>query len=382
MKLFASASALVALTAIAACSDSKKATPSTTPTSAATSTASASNAALDAATAYVEKYSAPPTTVALTTPLKSKPAAGKTFVSLNCGIATCPYLNDQAKAATEALGWKFVSIPFDISNPANLVAAMKTALQSKPVAVYFAGLPQAVWGSVIPEYKKAGVAIIPNSAGDVTIDDTVIYSSNSVDTEQAVGKLVGSYYVSKTQAAGGEVMVVGFPDVPVLAKDTAAIKTAVTTGCPACKVVAVDVGIAAVSSGKASAEIVSALQRNPNVKYVLNTELNFTSDLPSRLKAAGLSGITIVGGHPDNLVMAGLVAGDYEAVVPTPLGPMAWWSVDAAARHAEGSTIPPEELPLRILTKDTVTTPLDKNSASLELPADYKQQLKKLWQVG
>lgn len=373
------------LTAAVACSSGSNNSGGTTSGEGATAggtSSSSSSAAVSAAQAFVKKYTADPTSIGITTPLSTAPAKGKTFVSLECNAGTCPYLNSQLKLATQALGWKFVSIPFDISNPANLVSAMTSALQYKPVAVSFAGLPEAVWSSEIPAYKAAEVAIIPVAVGPLTTDSTVIANVDDASTELLSGQLVGNWFVTQTAAKPGNVLVVSYPDVPVLSSTASGITQTVASGCPSCKITQLKATTAEVQAGGVSAAIVSALQSDPSIKYVLNAEMNFTDNLPSQLAAAGLSGVVVAGAHPDITTMSGLARKQYAVTAPTPLGPMAWMVLDAASRFSEHLPIPSGvRLPMQLVTPENVGT-VTSTSAYLEKPGNFAQQFMTLWKVG
>jgi ribose transport system substrate-binding protein len=371
------ATAGIVLATAAACGSSG----GSKPTTSSADVASSDQAGVTAAQSTVDQYSKLPTSIGISTPLTGRPPAGKTLVNLACNAGSCPYLDQRLKVATRDAGWNYVSIPFDISNPANLVSALKEALQHHPTAVTFNGLPQAVWSSVIPAYKAAGVALIPAAVGPVTTDSTVIYNIDDPAAEEAAGGLVGDWFVATTKGKG-HALVVDFPDIPITTATVSGITNEIGAHCAACTVTTIKATTAQVQSGKVSAAIVSAVQRDPSIKYVLSGELNFSSDLTSQLKAAGLTGVKVAGVHPDNLVMSGLASGAYSAAVPTPLSLMAFETVDIAIRHATGMPLPTKyTLPMQLVTPATVGK-LTETSAYLEQPADYEQQYKALWRLN
>jgi ribose transport system substrate-binding protein len=346
---------------------------------ATTTGGTASGDGVEQAKAVVAELMKDPTTIGATVPLTAKPTAGKKFIYLECNAGSCPYVGDQLEAAVGAAGWDFERIPFDIADPANLIAAMDTALQSKPVAVFFSGLPEAVWAQEVPKYKEAGVAIIVNSGGELTIDDTVIFYSNSPQNEVEAGKALGAWFVADSGGAG-KGLVVTIPDIPILNGD--GVKQALDTYCPDCETTELQATIDQVQSNTITPAVVAALQRDPSIKYVLSTQAQFMDGLPAALSGAGLSGIKVAGLHGSNKSMADLLTGDTSMMVGNPLGYMAWIAVDAAIRHDQGTEFDSEApQPIQIITKDNVGT-VDDLSFSLEKPTDYPDQFKKLWLVS
>ena len=168
------ASLAVIAIAVSACSSSGNGgSASSTGNPGASGTGASGGAGLAAAKAATEKNLQEPTSIPLTEPLTSRPPTGKTFVFMKCELQ-CQVEADAIKQATAALGWTYKEVAFQDSDPATLVAGMKQALVYHPAAVGIPALPEAVWQSVIPAYKTAGVLIVTNMAGPMNYDDTVI----------------------------------------------------------------------------------------------------------------------------------------------------------------------------------------------------------------
>ena len=123
-------------------------------TSASSPKGTATSAAVAKEKAFLAHYQKAPTLIGHSTSFPKTPPKGKTFVSIQCDIPQCQLNAEGAQAAAAALGWKFKSVPFQLANPASLVAAMKTALQYHPIAVTFSGLPEAVWQSELGRFKE------------------------------------------------------------------------------------------------------------------------------------------------------------------------------------------------------------------------------------
>lgn len=345
---------------------------------------SVDQSSIDASKKLVAEESKVPTTIPVTTPLKSKPTPGKTFVFLQCEIASCGLQKEGAAAAAKAVGWNLKVIPFQTADPATLVKAMNQALQYDPVAVAVTSLPYETWQSMVPVYKKAGVIITPAYIGPAPISETVPTNVGGPDDYAARGKVLANW-VNADSENTGQVLLYNVPAYAILKSFTGEFTKTLNSICSSCKITPLDASISDQGSGKASSLIIAALKRNPKIKYVIGPDGSFLGGLSSALAPAGLSGkvkIAGTGGNTSN--EAGVLAGKESAWEGIPAVYAGWMMVDAALRHAEGSPISPAEngiLPRQLLTKASMTAGNIKPSDAYEYPADYPDQLKKLWKV-
>src|SRR5689334_18855607 len=104
----------------AACSSNSHATNSTGTSQPA---ASAGTGDVAAATAAVTPYLTTPSSIGLTTLLKSAPPKGLTVAYLEGNITAYKLLVPGLQAATGAVGWNLKIVPFDTTNPTSLSAA-------------------------------------------------------------------------------------------------------------------------------------------------------------------------------------------------------------------------------------------------------------------
>ena len=323
------------------------------------------------------QYEKAPTSILATTPLKSAPPRGKTFVYAQCAFPQC---KDEAVAlqqATAALGWNYKVIPFDSANPASLIAAMNQALLYKPVATAIGGLPETLWSGEVPAYKKAGAIIVPIDIGSAPTSPTV-----PMDVAGGVaalsGKLAGDEFL---KAGGTKAVLVNVPSFPILSQIGTAMRTAISSGCPSCSITPLNATIAQQASNGIVPAVVSTLQRLPNVKYLLAADGELLPGLPAALAAAGLSGITVIsaGGGSENL--QDIKAGTELATTQENLAYNGLLALDAAVRHVEGMSIMPTGggTPVEVLTKSNLPATL---GDGLTTPANALQQFERLWKVG
>jgi ribose transport system substrate-binding protein len=384
--------AIAALTAlVTACGSSVSTSSSPAATSSASAAATSAGASpgtsgaqqseAAAAQQVVDQYDKPPTTIPQTTPLSAAPPKGKTFVWLQCLLPTCVEIGKGVDAAAAAVGWNVKTLSYDSGNPSTLVAAMKQALQYKPVGVGLSGLPQSEWSSVIPLYTAAHVAIIPSYIGANPTTSTVPVNLVGVDFAQLNAKLLANWIIADSGASAG-VLNVEIPTFPFLQDFSQGVQSIVTQGCTACKVNDLALSLPDVTAGNTVQLIVAGLRRDPSAKYVVIPDAAYIDGLPSALKAAGLSGIKVLGENGDAQAESNMKTGVQPgAWTGTATAYSGWLDIDAMARVLEKATpTDPSDggLPVQLLTQSSITTPSD----TFDLPADYPAQFKKLWQVG
>jgi ribose transport system substrate-binding protein len=356
------------------------ATSAETSTSAGTSTSASAGggSGLSAATAFVKKYSSAPTSLTNMQPLKSKPPTGKTLVFLQCSLAQCQDIDNNLKVAVKALGWNLKTIDFDSSQSSALVAGLQTALNYHPVAVAMISDPYATWKQVIPAYQKAGVKIIPMTVGAVPISSTVPVNIGGPKFYSLLGQVMANWFIADSDGKGSAVFA-NAPEFQVFAELASGFNSTIKKNCPACKISTVNQSISDIENSNV-APIVSAVQRDSSIKYVLTSDGANILPLPSALKTAGLSDVKIAGATPTIDNEAALLSGTESAWAAVSFTIAAWQVVDSAARSVEGMKIPEEDggLSTQILTKSNVGKP----STDYIAPSNYQAQFEKLWKVG
>ncbi|WIX75659.1 hypothetical protein QRX50_29685 [Amycolatopsis carbonis] len=340
----------------------------------------ASAAGLAEAKDIVQKAQKFPTAIPVTETLPAKPPSGKTFVFLQCDQATCPLQGNGVRAAAAAIGWNVKTLNWKQSDPATLVTAMRTALQYHPVAVSFTGLPQELWRTVQPQYKAAGVAIIPSSLPTTPTGDAVIPGRAFENDEASLGKLLAATYVADDNGAGSKALMVTVPDYPVYTPVVDTFNSEVGRLCPACSTSVLNVTLAQLLGGQLNSAIISKVKTEPDIKYIVSVNSQFISQLPQALRGANLDEkFKILGGKGNSVDQANVLNGTQLATVNSPFVMGGWQDIDEAIRFAMGLPIPEGDhsaTPI-LLTKNNIGKPLD----SYDVPLDYADQFKRLWKV-
>ena len=365
-----------ALTLLTACGSSSS-TASTTPSSASTgSAATGGGSDVSAAKAAAAKFEQAPTTINAKVPLTGKVEQGRTYVVVGCELPQCKVISDGAIEAAKAIGWKPQYLQYKTTDGATLTSAMKDALQYKPIAVSPIGFSQAVWTQLQPVYKAARIPIVPIAVGDVEPSDTVTLGSSSQVDYAAAGEVIANWFIGDSDGKG-KALVQDVPAFAVLKAYGDSVKATVKKGCSGCSTTALDVAPAQLATNSLVPAVVSALQKDRSIKYLLTTDGAFIAALPSALKAAGITDVKIAGGAADINNTQALVSGTEAAWTLEPTDQFGWVGVDIAARKLLGMPIEQAQIlrPLMLATQQNVGTPTN----FLTAPKDYRDQYKKLW---
>jgi ABC-type sugar transport system substrate-binding protein len=337
------------------------------------------SATVTAAQAMVKKYEATPASIPQQTPLVRPVTKGKTFVDLVCENTQCHDISTGVVAAGKAIGWNVKLISYNDTQPATLTAAFQQALQYHPVGVSLTGTSPALWASVLPEYKKAGVPIFPASVGPVDVQDPIAATVDGLGAYTIPAQVIADWFIAQSDASG-HLLLVDIPSFPVLKETADAIGQTLSSSCPNCQVTHFDATIPQVDSNSVVSAVVSQLTRDPSIKYVISTDGVFIAGLASAAKAAGITGLKIgstIGGITNE---QDILTGDESATLPWPGVVEGWVLIDAAARVSEHMTVPDGDSnqPVQLLVKGNFTTPQE----SLLEPVNYPAQFEKLWHVS
>jgi ribose transport system substrate-binding protein len=322
-----------------------------------------------------------PSKISATVPLTKAPQK-ELIIAVQCAeIPSCKANGDGTEAAAKALGWDTKRITFQTADPSSLVGALRQALVFKPAAVTFCCVPEAVWKVVVPDYERAGVALIPQSVGPVELNDTVVANVGNPEDSKRMGAMVANWVITDSKV-GGHALVLNVPDFPILNAAAEGFGAQIKSACGECKFTKLDVTSAeAVGANGATPAVISALQRDPSIDYLVVTNAAFLPGLTGALGAAGLKDrVRIAGTYGEENATSAIERGEFSAFTGYPAHVVGWIIVDAAVRHSLGMKIDANQLsiPFRLMTKKNLEAP----SGSDDVPADYEKQYKAIWGVS
>lgn len=379
--------AILAAATLAACSSSKSGGGSGSGSGSSTGAGSGGvdAAGLAQAKALVAQYDTAPTKIPQSVALPSKPPAGKTLAFLvQEGVSSNALIGNAEKEAVQAIGWNYVEIPYDGSNPATLQAAFATALTKHADVVNLTAIPTSLFGaSTLAAYKSAHVPIIVGAEAPLPPANDPVIQSGDADgpsTFQQAAKVVAAWFVADSGGKGNAV-IESVPSLSVIPPWIDEFKSEVQTLCPTqCGVQVVNATLTqATSPGQNGTLLTSALRRNPNYKYLLFSDATFASGINSALSSAGLSDIRVGGSDFQSEQAAALRAHTQAAWTGVSLQNLAYGNVDYAIRAVMGVPLTSnnDQLPIELVTAANIG-----NQTTFNQPTDSLQQYEKIWQVA
>ena len=359
----AAAAAAVA-TLAAGCSGSSTAGSSTAGSS--SGSGSSSSGGIAAAQAQVKKFTANP--ALSVSPLPSPPKSSTYAIQVSCSIPACD--PGALNTPMAVLGWRFQTMDYDISKgPSAVQAALAQAVAAKPdVIIFVPNFPEAIFQSQVDLGTKEGIKFV-DVAGTVTPGySACIQCATSLEAGSAL-----AVDIALADAGGKTVMAVTYdPAIAALVSEADGVKQEVAKNGDGSQVLEIQQSVSDTPAENAQ-RVVSFLQRNPNVKYLV-TAATFVP--AATLESTGLaSRVKIVGMYPkDASEVASVKDGQVLAYSTGEDASLFWRAADAAARAVEGVKVDPIA-PIQSLRV------MDKTNADISLldPANYQDIYKKAW---
>jgi ribose transport system substrate-binding protein len=373
---------IVAMLAIAlaltACGSSSSSTSSASSgATASNASASSGSGSTSAATAALTPYKTLPTSINITTPLKSAPPKGKTFIMLGTNNPSNVIVQQEMAKLAKAAGWNFSVVSYDPANPGTFTQAETTALSKHPQYLTEAGLP--LTASQIAMAKNAGAKWILDSVYPITVGGDVIAQSDAYAQDALMGKIIADYFISDSGGKGNAV-IEHIPSYPILDGFTTGFGNEVKAKCPNCKTSTTNITIPDLAAGKVPSTLVSALRSDSGANYLVFDDGPFADGITSALSAAGLSKVKVIGEAADQAGLAALKNGTEAAWTGFDPGYEAYENMDSAFRDTEGMPIPQAEeaqQPTQLLTKATIGS-----TTNWSAPTDAQAQFLKLWHLS
>ena len=375
--------AVVSTLVIVACSSgaSTSSSASTSGSAAATAGSGTANGAdIAAATAYQAQFLSPPTSIGISTPLTSKPTAGKLIVGLETGTGGSSEVLGEAWAqAAAALGWKYKTL-ISGGTPTTQQAAMESAIQLNPAGIVTAGIPNSTLSAQLVLAKQKGIWV--NSSGNPSPPSGAMYDTSIEGPAQFVqaGKMVAAYVVAHSN---GKAVIQEFslPVYPILTAFDTAFVAAIKQWCPACKVTqnpqtAADIGTTTPQA------VVSAVTRNPATNWLIFDLGDLATGVNAALSAAGLHGLHIGGQAADTPNITALKNGTQDVWTAYSEAVAGYRQLDSLARKFEGMPILNTPVPAQLITPQNVNSLVVDSQGNYIGVANFRSQFLTLWHVN
>jgi hypothetical protein len=370
--------------AIAACSSSgsssSSSSTSTTTSTSASAAAGGSTAGMAAATAYEQQFLSTPTSIGITTPLKSKPAAGKLLVGLDSGLGSAKVLAQYWAQAAADIGWKYKDL-ISGSTPATQQAAMNSAIQLDPAGILTSGIPNSTIQAQLTLAAQKGIWV--NSSADTSPPSGAMFDTSIANPAQLAewGKMVAAYVVVQSH---GKAVVQDFQltAFPILLDFDTAFVAAVQQWCSTCKVTTNAVPAASLGTSALTSQVTSVVARDPSTNWLIFDLGDLEIGVDAAVKAAGLTGLSIGGLTADTPNIAGLKAGTENVWTAYSLPIVAYRQVDSMARKFEGLPTLNAFLPTQLITPQNVNSLVSDSAGNYVGVSDYRSEFKQLWLEG
>ena len=365
--------------AIAACSSSSSSssTGSTGGGTSASATAGATSAGMAAAMQYEQQFVNTPTSIGITTPLTSKPAAGKLLVGLDSGLGSAKVLAQYWAQAAADIGWKYKDL-ISGSTPAAQQAAMNSAIQLNPAGILTSGIPNTTIQAQLTLAAQKGIWV--NSSADTSSPSGAMFDTSIASPAQLAqwGKMVAAYVVTQSQ---GKAVIQDFQltAFPILLDFDTAFVAAVHQWCSTCKVTTNAVPAASLGTSALTSQVTSVVTRNPGTNWLIFDLGDLEIGVDAALKAAGLTGQHIGGLTADTPNIAGLKAGTENVWTAYSLPIVAYRQVDSLARKFGNMTPLNASLPTQLITPQNVGSLVVDSAGNYVGVTDYRTEFKKLW---
>jgi ABC-type sugar transport system substrate-binding protein len=329
----------------------------------------------------VAQYLTPPESIPLDAPLASCPEKGKTLIVTENPQAVTRKTNDGLEVGAKMLGWTVKRQPIG-SGPEDPAKAFDAALDQKPDAVLASGNPASTLRAQLDRAKREGVTVLISDTGEPVGSDGSVHTIGLDDFDQTGlwGKMTGEYAVSE---GAKHVLVVDLSLYPILhAYSESAAKSVEELGA---KATVIDTQITDLISGKIPANVVSEIQRNPDIDWVLLALGDMATGLDAALKGAGFADKVKVGGESASTAnVAALKAGAEDAWTGFAAEIHGMYRVDALARLFNDEKLVSEysELPTQLLTPENINeAPIDEEGYYVGVP-DYQQHFEEIWKAN
>jgi ABC-type sugar transport system substrate-binding protein len=338
-----------------------------------------------AAEQELEQYLTPPEGIPVDEELAACPEEGKTIVVTENPQAVTRKTNDGLEAGAELLGWTVIREEVG-AGPEDPARAFDAALDRNPDAVLVSGNPSSTFREQLDRAAAAGVPVLISDNGeDVGVDGTA-YTIGLDDFNQTGlwGKMNADYAAAQ---GAKHVLIVDLSLYPILHAWAEGAAAEMAEIAPDAQVTALDAQIGDLVAGEIPARIVSEIQRNPDIDWVLLALGDMTTGLDAALRAAGLAEQVSIGGESASTAnVASLQEGTEDAWTGFAAEIHGMYRIDALAKIFAGEDPTGyeaySELPTQLMTPDNVgDAPLDAEGYYVGIP-DYLDHFEGIWKAN
>jgi ABC-type sugar transport system substrate-binding protein len=336
------------------------------------------------AAANIEPLLKAPTSINITQQLKAKPPTGKKIAITQSSEPVTLETNKGFADAAAAVGWTVSVVP-EGTGPEDPGKALGQAIDQHPDAIFVSGQTLSTMRTQIERAKAEKIPVFQSDSGEPVSQDGSIYvlSLDSFQQTGAWGKMIADYIATK---GSKHTLVVDLSLYPILHAFSEGVVNELKSVSPSTKTTLQDTQITDLIGGKIPSQVVSAIQRNPDIDWVILCLGDMATGLKAALRGAGFGNKVKIGGESASTAnITALKKKDEDVWTGFAAKIHGWRRIDAAARVFNGESLDPNNnslLPTQLITQDNVNSaPLDTDGYYLGVP-DYKDQYLKLWMMS
>lgn len=330
-KTLSTAAIAAAALALAACSGSASGT------SSQSGSAAASSFDLGPSQQVVQAALANPTSIGITNKLAKKPPTGKYIVL--CGTPTpVAELKDAAFAtAAQTLGWRTQRL-VEGSGPEDAAKCMTQAVALKPDMILFSGTTISTLKTPLAQASAAHIPVLAETVADPKTGPIIDASIDGPANEANAGKLMANY-VAFSSKGKAHVALVNLPLFKILSSYASTFTSTLASVCPGCTITKLDQQGSDIGT-KTPSSIVSAIQQDPKINWVVYTVGDLSIGVSPALKAANIK-VSIGGNGASQANLAALKAGTETAWTGLSTPILGYRDADMMARYFAGEPLTP-----------------------------------------
>ena len=332
--------------------------------------------------AFVEKLQVRPTDIVWHQPLTKPIPQNKTIAVLELGVPDAVNIDNWIQNAADDIGWKVARIQAGVSAE-TFKAAMDQAVRMKPDAVMLTSFPREVYESELAELDAMHVPVVGLTVASKTGGGLVATLAGGPRYER-MGQVYAAQVAADSGGKGADTLVTLVPEYSTSDYVKAGFQAAYPVLCPGCKSQirnfgAVDIGT------KVPSEIVSYLQANPKVHYLVMFGTFMATGVVPALRSAGLLDRVKIFTHDlDPSAAQDMAQGVNETNYSAAASDMAYRGVDIVIRYLSGDPSWQDSartgLPEWIATNGNL--PADAAKGYVPTITDMRAQYDKLWGVA
>ena len=281
-----------------------------------------------------------------------------------------------------ALGWSLKTITHD-GTPEGVKAAYAEAVRDEPDAVVSSGYPRQMFEPELAELAAKDIPVIQLTVTDPP-GEGITAVVNGPRRNAEIGRQMAVFVAADSELSAKAVWVTS--TFPILVPELEGVDgeggfdPTLTELCPDCTYDTLEIPIDALAT-QAPQRIVSYLQANPDVTYVVGAFADIVTALPGAFADAGIADKVEIVVYSQNPTISTSLAADEISAVIGFAGPEDMWQIaDTLIRIFNDEPFEAEwdDLPNWVITGETVPS----TTEYFPLVEDYQEQYKALWGIG